>query len=1016
MNHEITIEFKNIMSLTVDIKHNNTLKGLVCNEFYNYEMANLLLNCEEEALHLGETSHFDDDYNPLELFEKIHNSSSNGHLITTYDRSHAFGRVSAKLSLSMGSLYRGFRHTIARDNYIDIDIDNAHPVFMLQLLEYNGYDPVCLRQYVENREMYFNCLRDAYDLKNHELVIKNYSNFKDIPKNLFIRLMYGGAYEAWLKDFGLSADIEVPLLIREFIDGLQEFMKIICNANGSIQNVLIKNEGSNIKNLVGKTCAHVMQDIEARILELIHWYFTDKGFINGDCVLCFDGLMIRKERFNNKIFLNMILQDLSFFILSQTGYKLSFSCKPMNEGYSRDYLLAHQKKGFYDLTIDEQYLDDNQQFMDALAYHFDDSDKKILSITSCYGSGKTTALKHIFFNYGMHVNSAKEKSILYISYRKTLSADILKNFDGYGFQSYLDIKGSLMNVNRLIIQVESIARLCEYSNSKVLYKMFDYIIIDECEGCLNQYDSPTCSKSKMCFDMLVRMITHAEKVVMLDGDIMDRSKSFINHFNSSYNILNLRKPPKKIFTLSNDSDSFYNAICEDLRNGLNLNIVTMSATKGKDMHKKLVLEFPDIADKIVYYYGGCNDALKEDFKNVTEAWIDKRVVMYSPTVEAGLDFNKEHFNKQYVIISKKSNSIRALFQMMSRIRKFSNNDVLCYTELKYRVSSIQTYRGLYVSTSLFREYPQYMEPVQASINNGVLTTYYVPSLFLKNYIHNRVEIENKNCSVALFMFERMALSKGHEFINALGNCHNPTDDVIPKIEMILTAPYINDATFEEYENLRLRDMATEEMKLSISKYIFLRYIGLSNFEGMPLKVLKKAYNYSFRSFTHLIHPNNLPKVDENTPPSVIVNRAKSIMISDMLDVLNFGHVYKGNIIECCYIGDYYKKFIKKYCPDHYKYKNFNKLYNISTQYKYKDIETMGPKALQFLNNIVDGYGIHIRASRYGKGMTKRKYYIELDPVFHELLTYKVDKGYYYTEHNMYKSPVNPLNFQYLECK
>ena len=59
--------------------------------------------------------------------------------------------------------------------------------------------------------------------------------------------------------------------------------------------------------------------------------------------------------------------------------------------------------------------------------------------------------------------------------------------------------------------------------------------------------------------------------------------------------------------------------------------------------------------------------------------------MYSPTIEAGVDFNVEHFNKIYCFLSNGSCSPRSLLQMIGRIRTVADDKIRCCYEktMKY---------------------------------------------------------------------------------------------------------------------------------------------------------------------------------------------------------------------------------------------------------------------------------------------------------------------------------------------
>ena len=86
--------------------------------------------------------------------------------------------------------------------------------------------------------------------------------------------------------------------------------------------------------------------------------------------------------------------------------------------------------------------------------------------------------------------------------------------------------------DRLIIQIESLMRLSnndfidEYTEQ---IKQYDLIIVDEIESVLNQFNSPTYkNKSKETFEYFRELLRYSKKCIFLDGDLSDRSYSFIN--------------------------------------------------------------------------------------------------------------------------------------------------------------------------------------------------------------------------------------------------------------------------------------------------------------------------------------------------------------------------------------------------------------------------------------------------------------------------------------------------------
>ena len=65
---------------------------------------------------------------------------------------YMFGRVYPSKSLSLCSLRRQVRHTLAYDNYVDIDIANCHPEILNQLCIHHDIKTRYLNDYVNKRD------------------------------------------------------------------------------------------------------------------------------------------------------------------------------------------------------------------------------------------------------------------------------------------------------------------------------------------------------------------------------------------------------------------------------------------------------------------------------------------------------------------------------------------------------------------------------------------------------------------------------------------------------------------------------------------------------------------------------------------------------------------------------------------------------------------------------------------------------------------------------------------------
>ena len=239
-----------------------------------------------------------------------------GVLNVTYARSgtHGIGRFYPKKSISLGAIRRQLRHTLAKDDYVDIDIVNAHPVMLVQLCEANGIMCANLKDYVNNREKYFKMIADEYGVSE-----------RDQQKNLFIRLLYFGKFEKWA-----AANLLVDAKINDAILLLQNEMKRIGEWLVG-KHPLLKKTLCSVKdcNVLGRITSYVLQEHERRILECVYDYLTINQAIPDDnAVLCFDGVMILKNFYEDRF-----LSELKELVKEKTGFVVDFVQKEMNEDF-----------------------------------------------------------------------------------------------------------------------------------------------------------------------------------------------------------------------------------------------------------------------------------------------------------------------------------------------------------------------------------------------------------------------------------------------------------------------------------------------------------------------------------------------------------------------------------------------------------------------------------------------------------------------------------------------------------
>jgi len=298
-----------------------------------------------------------------------------GRAVVNYNRyeNNPFGRSNPDNAIGLFSIRREIRHTLASERFEDVDIEGAHPNFLEQILKYNVIECPCLQEYVNNRQSYFDLVIETFKLKSLPAVQDNPKLLKELPKNLFIRILFGGGIYKWIdtnfipkpeeqsdlkkpvEEFSVviarvnnwlsNSNIKIPAKINDFIREVKRITKKIADANPELSEIVKANKAKNGKteyNLNGSICSFFLQEKEIIILEQIFIYCKEKGYIGetNNSVLCADGIMIEKHLYKPEL-----LKQLNVLVKLKTGFNLTFTNKAMDE----DYLKILDKNLTFDL-------------------------------------------------------------------------------------------------------------------------------------------------------------------------------------------------------------------------------------------------------------------------------------------------------------------------------------------------------------------------------------------------------------------------------------------------------------------------------------------------------------------------------------------------------------------------------------------------------------------------------------------------------------------------------------------
>lgn len=265
----------------------------------------------------------------LELMQKYRDSYSRK--LSAYSTAHTlgkmkWGRTQAANNCSLNIMHRPTRHALCKDKYADLDMVNAHIAILCESLKTrDDVDITALTEYNSNPKKW----REEVAIHHGLNPVKD----KDAAKQLFIRILFGGSYRQWIKDFDIDKNIGVgqchPLVVS-IENQLGKVRDIFHDANPQLVKDMKKHNPQKFKDLSQlkrSLLATALQTIERWIMEsCIQFLVDNKKFALPDFVPCQDGFMILKG-----LSYPELREDIERITFEKFGMKISWVQKEFDE-------------------------------------------------------------------------------------------------------------------------------------------------------------------------------------------------------------------------------------------------------------------------------------------------------------------------------------------------------------------------------------------------------------------------------------------------------------------------------------------------------------------------------------------------------------------------------------------------------------------------------------------------------------------------------------------------------------
>jgi phage/plasmid-associated DNA primase len=198
-------------------------------------------------------------------------ASRDGCVDARYHQAARGGRWYADRGLSLQSLKREVRHTIAADKYQDIDMVNAQPTMIQHLCRKHKLVCPHLDEYVSNRDALLDALLDALDCS------------RDEAKAIYLTVMNGGSCDKAKQTPHLKA------FKQEMRSTAQSLKATLASEFKEVKERRVAEGKSD--NHDGAFVSILYQQLENQVLECMFEFFGS----SRNCVLCFDGIMIPSD-------------------------------------------------------------------------------------------------------------------------------------------------------------------------------------------------------------------------------------------------------------------------------------------------------------------------------------------------------------------------------------------------------------------------------------------------------------------------------------------------------------------------------------------------------------------------------------------------------------------------------------------------------------------------------------------------------------------------------------------------
>lgn len=380
-------------------------------------------------------------------------------------------------------------------------------------------------------------------------------------------------------------------------------------------------------------------------------------------------------------------------------------------------------------------------------------------IRSPMGTGKTNQLIAALEN-------AEGYNIIMVSFRKSFTTEMMGRFER--FIDYRDVKGNI-DAPRVIIQFESLHRLITNPDKQTI------IILDETESIISQTSSKNNGNLRQCWAKFEQLLNYAEVCIAMDAMAGARTFNLMRRHRGDREIVlqyNKYKPAAELAPTDIHYDD-YNRWRKEVLSAAGHARAEPFVCAGTSKAELDVLERTirkDHPELNIKYYNAdtSNTTREEELSDVNNTWAEVDILLYTPTISAGVSFTGARFKRMFCYFVNYSCDYLTSIQMMGRVRNIAAREyhVFIKQNASNLPASIERVEAAMSDTEYIMSMP---------VNPGGIIPYRLDRKNKKSFIHQdnyyKTHVENiahmcasRNQFKRLFIGARLAMGVKLEFV------------------------------------------------------------------------------------------------------------------------------------------------------------------------------------------------------------------------------------------------------------